>query len=524
MQASDGTLASQLSFTIAVTNVQDNPAWTGTAAADTFTATATATDGDDRLTGNTGNDTLIGGGGNDTLGGGTGTNQYLFAGTNEGFDTITGGTGTDTIQVIADNTVIGPHAFSGIEAITAAGHANVAISGDATANTFNLAAMTLTGITRIGGGDGNDTLNGGAGDDTFLVSGTTDGYDVVTGGTGTDTIQVTADNTVIGLSSLATVETITANGYNGVTISGNANPNTLDFSLVNLLGITQLQGGAGNDTITGSGGNDVIAGNAGDDVINGGAGDDRFLFTGSGDGVNSLTGGAGNDTVAATADGTVIGLHSINGIENFNTTIGLAALASVEAITANGFANVIIAGTTAADTLDFSAVTLTGIDGGAGNDVITGSAAADTIIGNLGNDTLIGGAGDDIFQVSDTNQGTDVIDGGAGNDRIVAMTAGTVIGLSAISNVETITANGLAGVSILGSTANDALDFSAATLTGITLIDAGDDVFQVTGTSQGFDNVTGGAGDDQILTRAAATAIRAIRIAAAKTLQWPLLS
>jgi Ca2+-binding RTX toxin-like protein len=69
-----------------------------------------------------------------------------------------------------------------------------------------------------------------------------------------------ADSAIIGLSSLASVETITANGYNGVTITGDANANTLDFSLVSLIGIAQIQGGAGSDSIIGGGGNDVMAG------------------------------------------------------------------------------------------------------------------------------------------------------------------------------------------------------------------------------------------------------------------------
>jgi hypothetical protein len=73
--------------------------------------------------------------------------------------TPTGGAGTDTIVAMADNTVIGLRSFSGIETITANGHAGVSISGDAAANTLNFANVTLTGITRI---YGNDTITANA--------------------------------------------------------------------------------------------------------------------------------------------------------------------------------------------------------------------------------------------------------------------------------------------------------------------------------------------------------------------------
>ena len=100
-------------------------------------------------------------------------------------------------------------------------------------------------------------------------------------------------------------------------------------------------------------------------------------------GIDAVDGGSGVDTIRATANGTVITLSS---------------LAGVEAITADGHSGVLLRGTTAADVLDFSGTTLTGIvsiDGGKGNDVLTGSAGDDTIIGGLGRDTMAGGMGSD---------------------------------------------------------------------------------------------------------------------------------
>ncbi|MGB8813807.1 MAG: M10 family metallopeptidase C-terminal domain-containing protein, partial [Paracoccaceae bacterium] len=120
------------------------------------------------------------------------------------------------------------------------------------------------------------------------------------------------------------------------------------------------------------------------------------------------------------------------------TAIGITAIAGVEAISANGFANVYLRGTSAAETLNFSAVTLTGlarIDAGAGNDSLTGSTGADMLTGGAGVDLLTGGAGADVFDfnfitesrgatfdtITDFSNGLDLIDlGGIDAQSLVA--------------------------------------------------------------------------------------------------------
>ena len=57
------------------------------------------------------------------------------------------------------------------------------------------------------------------------------------------------DGTTIGLRSISTVETISANGHSGVTILGSAGNDVLNFPVVTLVN---------NDSITGSAGADVI--------------------------------------------------------------------------------------------------------------------------------------------------------------------------------------------------------------------------------------------------------------------------
>ena len=133
----------------------------------------------------------------------------------------------------------------------------------------------------------------------------------------------------------------------------------------------------------------------------------------------------------------------------------------------------------------------------AGNDTIVTLGGNDSISGGAGNDNISSGAGDDVIRVSGTGEGLDSIDGGAGTDRIEAGAKGTKIGLTSVTDVEVISANGFAAVTIAGSTAADFLDFSNTTLTGITAIKtlAGNDT--VYG-SAGADFIVGGAGSDTL--------------------------
>ena len=224
-----------------------------------------------------------------------------------------------------------------------------------------------------------------------------------------------------------------------------------------------VSGGAGSDTLTTGAGNDTATGGGGNDVVNTGSGDDIIRFN-ENDGFDNVNGGAGVDEIRALA----------NGVQ-----IGLAALSEVETITANGNNNVTIQGSDAANTLDFSAVTLTGIisiNGNAGNDNITGSAVADTINGNDGTDTINGGGGaDNINGGGDADTlngegGNDTIDGGGAADQINGG-AGT----------DTIT-GGAGADTINGAGDND-------TING----DGGNDV------------ITGGAGNDTMTVSAANT-------------------
>lgn len=489
----------------------------GTSGADTIQGSSV----DDTIDGKLGDDVLSGKAGADIIRGDAGNDLIRFLGANEGFDSVDGGAGTDTVQAMANGTIIGLSQFTTVEAISGNGFTDVSILGSDGDNTFNFLSVTLTQISKISGGAGNDTitgsasadtiyggddndiliggggndilngefsndkLNGGAGDDNlsggwgndeFQYTGTSGGFDTIDGGMGNDTIIALANNTTIGIASVQNVEAISAGGFTGVAISGSANADVLNLTSVTLTSITRIDGGAGNDTITGSTAADTILGSGGDDTLSGGGGNDTFQFTGTASGFDAIDGGLGTDTISALANSTVIGLSSIVGIE---------------AISAGTFTGVSISGSANNDTLNLTGVTLTAItriDGGAGNDTITGSASADTIRGSAGNDTVNGGGGNDSFQFTGSTNGFDAVDGGAGTDTISALANGTVIGLSALANVEAISAGTFTGVYISGSANNDILNFSAVTLTNIGRIEGG----------SGNDTITGGAAADTL--------------------------
>lgn len=170
-----------------------------------------------------------------------------------------------------------------------------------------------------------------------------------------------------------------------------------------------IQGGAGNDSLTGGSGDDTIDGGAGNDHINGGAGNDQELGADGNDdlqgndGNDDLQGGTGNDSVNGGG-----GDDQVNGDDGNDRLAGAAG-------------DDVLHGSSGTDTLS----------GGAGNDqefgeaerdFLFGGGGTDLLNGGVGNDQLHGGSGDDSLQGGIGNDslsgdsGDDALEGGTGND------------------------------------------------------------------------------------------------------------
>jgi VCBS repeat-containing protein len=169
------------------------------------------------------------------------------------------------------------------------------------------------------------------------------------------------------------------------------------------------------NTLTGGAGNDRLIGLGGNDTLDGREGSDTYVVTEANDGFDIYrdTGVTGTDRIVA-------------GTSNATIRLGpefSAALTGIEAISSGGYAGTRILGTSNADTLDFSGVSLIGltvIDASSGGDTVTGSDAGDVVLAGSGNDSVQGQGGADTVT---GGAGTDVIDGGDGRD--VAVFAGT---------------------------------------------------------------------------------------------------
>ena len=244
-------------------------------------------------------------------------------GNNPGGGTTTVSLGADTVQIIGDFnstslnfntiTVNGSSAsdtvdVSGLSSahrivFTSNGGADTVIG----ARTQDVLHEVITGTSSnnmINSGNGNDTVSGLAGNDTFLatfVAGGTDGNDTYNGGDGYDYYDMSATSAnanvnlntglavsaQIGTDKLSSIEGIIGSQGNNVMV-GDGYGNYMkglggDDNLSGGIAADNLDGGDGNDYLDGGEHNDILIGGAGNDSLYGGAGDDR------------LNGGTGND-------------------------------------------------------------------------------------------------------------------------------------------------------------------------------------------------------------------------------------
>ncbi|MGV8834247.1 MAG: calcium-binding protein, partial [Devosia sp.] len=376
-----------------------------------------------------------------------------------------------------------------------------------------------TGADTIYAGAGNDLLSGRKGNDTYVFD-IGDGNDVIDeeGDIGT----LSSDRVSFGPSALISDLLVTrvgadlVIGFSGVSdtltikdcVWAALNNSTYDLDKVEffdfadgttltlnqLLELSWVRGGSGNDNVVGAGWSETLDGGAGNDVLSGLAGDDQ-LYGGAGNDV--LEGGAGNDILIGGA-----GADVLNGGDGFD-------IASYETADAGVF---IHTGNLSANTGDAAGDTATGIEGvrgsafddeiilvedgitvwgGGGNDTLTFAGLNVVAYGDDGNDVIYGGAGADIFY------------GGAGNDEVQGYAGADEIYLGdgddyAVAGAEADLIDGGAGVdvihagsgddTILGGDGDDELH-----------ADDGDDVLEG---GAGNDWLVGGVGNDTFVFRA----------------------
>lgn len=383
--------------------------------------------GDDLLFGDAGNDTLDGGTGNDIMRGGSGNDIYVVD-VEQDQVIEEANAGIDLMRSSARFTVL-PANVENLDVIGSVSFAN----GNELNNIIN---GSLTAGTRLNGLGGNDTINGGDFNDV-LDGG--DGNDVLNGGGGDDELKgSTGDILNGGLGNDLYIVNGTPTINEAVNAGNDSVRTTGDFTLGANLENLQMDGnginGIGNElnnTIAGNFQNNVLQGKAGDDVLGrrgslinnfelglvdlGDAGDDRLD---GGLGNDNMAGGIGNDTYIVDSIGDVVielidtvpdpesGFIFQGGIDTVQSSISFTLGNLVENLTLTGTAALDGTGNSLKNTLigNNSANVL---EGQAGDDSLLGQGGADVLRGGLGNDKLTGG------------RGADVMTGGEGADAFI---------------------------------------------------------------------------------------------------------
>jgi Ca2+-binding RTX toxin-like protein len=463
--------------------------------------------GDDDLYGSAGNDTLNGGTGVDWMYGGVGNDIYIVDNAldlaNESVDEGTDEVRSSVSQTLAEN----------VENLLLTGSAAISGTGNTLDNvlTGNSGNNTLTGLegndTLDGGSAGTDSLRGGLGNDTYIVTRASGITIVENAGEGVDTVRSSITYTLGSeLENLVLTGTTAINGTGNTldnVITGNSANNVLnggggwdtliggsgndtyvvdnDFVdiIENVAGGTDLVqssisyalpanvenltltgpeaiGGSGNalaNTLVGNGGNNSLFGGGGNDTYSAGAGDD-YLDDGDGDGNDYLDGGfgadlmwggVGNDTYVVENVGDYVGEEPDEGTDLVNSSITYALNDNVE--------NLTLTGTSAID--------------GTGNDLsntLTGNSGANVLDGGLGADTMVGGAGNDTYIVD--NAGDVVTEAASAGTDLVQSSVTYALG----SNLENLTLTGTSAINgtgnalaniLTGNSANNILDGAA---------------------------------------------------------------
>ena len=476
---------------------------------------------------------VIGSANDDSL---SGTDLSDFFDGGAGADVIDGWIGQDVVSYVNSASGVSVNLVTGVHT-----------GGDAQGD-------TLISIESVVGSAHNDFIAGSnlvstsgglfffglAGDDT-IQAGTVLGEELI-GGEGNDLLQLGVNDTLDGGAGNDTIEAI---GGLNLLIGGDGNDvlnssEQLGYDSPNSVGDT-LDAGAGDDIVRGNGGNDEIIAGLGNDNVDGGAGRDTISYAETTQGVvvdlttQSATGAEiGNDTVVG-IEGLIggSGADSLTADANDNTVGGSAGNDTLDAGVGND--TVSYFETKQGVNVDLAAGTATGAEidsdlligfenvlGGIGDDSITGDGGDNHLLAYYGADTVSGGGGNDTIVAGREFNASNVYDGGAGTDTLLLTFSGTNANLatglltgsgggsdtiSGFENVigfqgfDTIVGNAANNI-IQGEAGNDVLSGGAGndTVDGggqDDFVDGGDGDDLVTG-SFGRDTISGGLGDDTI--------------------------
>lgn len=258
--------------------------------------------------------------------------------------------------------------------IVGGGAGNDVLQGTAAADTL----YGYAGNDQIDGKAGADWMYGGSGNDYYRVDNAGD-RTVEFAGEGSDSVVATLNWILSPNVENLSFET-TATHPGGYTGQGNELAN-------------KISGSSGADALYGWGGNDLIDGGSGFDSLWGGTGDDTYILCGDWDWITEYA-NEGTDRVRSN----LADLYLQENLENLDFFVNLVN-GKIEGpssfIGRGNSGNNEITGWSLNDTLY----------GGAGDDKLFGLDGNDRLEGGTGNDTLFGGNGADTFGFREANPG-----------------------------------------------------------------------------------------------------------------------
>ena len=220
----------------------------------------------------------------ESLTGGTDIDQFVMGPLGQVEGTIKGAGGVDTLDFsqfggpvtvnLATGSATGVAAFTSIQAIVGSAAIDTLIGADKTnswvlsgAGSGKVSAVSFADMENLVGGSMKDTFKFPEGDLSAPPL-----FGTITG-SATDLLDYSAATSDVAVN----LTTGSASGATGV------------------VGLLNVTGGSGNDTLVGNGSDNVLSGGAGNDVLLGGAGNDSLD---GGTGRDLLVGGSGQDTLS----------------------------------------------------------------------------------------------------------------------------------------------------------------------------------------------------------------------------------
>ncbi|MEH2460682.1 beta strand repeat-containing protein [Nostoc sp.] len=256
-------------------------------------------------------DNIVGSNGNDTISTGYSYGYYI---NNSGNDTVDGGTGDDLLSVDYSNATGGItttfNATTNIGSIITAGTNQVSYK--------NIERLNISGTRfddNIVGSNGNDTISIGY---IYAYNVNNSGNDTVDGGTGDDLLSVNYSHATGGI-------TTTFNATTNIGSIITAGMNQVSYKNIERLNIS---GTSFDDNIVGNNGNDTLNGAEGNDILTGGNGNDTFAFRTYDQGVARVDDfNATNELIQVSSAGFGGGLL-IGSLQKSQFTIGASATTS----------------------------------------------------------------------------------------------------------------------------------------------------------------------------------------------------